>query len=157
MRRANLRRSEEAALNREAQALKVSPDPFRPPRREHPADVLDENPPCAGLHDDPPRGAPQVALVVAPEALSGEAVRLARDAANDAIHKAAPASASKGSGIRPHRRRSQETLLHRVDQVRDGEGFPLHHKDRSSAWHSELDAEVETAAAGAEGDVVEGM
>jgi hypothetical protein len=40
--------------------------------------------------------------------------------------------------------------------VRDGEGFPLHHADRASAWNCQLDSEIEPAAAGAEADEVEG-
>lgn len=49
-----------------------------------------------------------------------------------------------------------ETLLHRCDQVRDGEGFPLDTHDASSAWHCQLDSEIKPAAASAEGDEVEG-
>jgi hypothetical protein len=82
---------------------------------------------------------------------------LARDAANEAIHKAAPWSAAEGSGIAPHRRWSQATLPHRFDQMGEGEGFPLHQTDRASAWDRQLDAKVQSASAGAEGDVVEGV
>jgi hypothetical protein len=83
-------------------------------------------------------------------------MRLARDAANDAIHEAAPLSAAEGSGIAPHRRWSHETLAHRFDQVGDGEGFPLHQTDRASAWDCQLEAKVEPSASAAEGDEVEG-
>jgi hypothetical protein len=78
-------------------------------------------------------------------------VRLARDAANEAIHEAAPWAAVEGSGIAPHSGISQETLAHRCHQVRDGERFPLHHNDRSSAWQCQLDSEIEPATAGADG------
>jgi hypothetical protein len=81
-------------------------------------------------------------------------MRLAWDAANDAIHKAAPWAAVEGSGIRPDRRRSQETLFHRRDQMSDGEGFPLHHSDGASAWNGELDGKVEASASGAEADEI---
>lgn len=50
----------------------------------------------------------------------------------------------------------QETLFHRCHQVRDGEGFPLHHAHRSSAWNRQSDSEIEAGAAGAEGEDVEG-
>jgi hypothetical protein len=84
-------------------------------------------------------------------------VRLARDAANEAIHEATPWSAVEGSHIAPDSCWSQETLLNRCDQVRDGEAFPLHHNAASSRRDCELDAEVESAAACAETDEVEGV
>jgi len=82
-------------------------------------------------------------------------VRLARDAANDAIHEAAPWPAVEGSHITPDRRRSQETRFHRCDQMADREGFPLHHKDAASVRKGELDGKVEPAASGAEGNEIE--
>ena len=155
VRRANLRRAEESTLDREAQSAKVSPNAFRAARGEHAADVLEEEEPGAGLDEDAPRGAPQVALVGRAEPLSGEAVRLARYAANDAVHAAAPRAAVEGSGIAPHRRRSQEARLHRRDQMSDGEGFPLHHADAASTWACQLEAEIEASPSRAEGDEVE--
>jgi hypothetical protein len=82
-------------------------------------------------------------------------MRLARDAANETIHAAAPWPAIEGSGIAPHRRFSHEALLHRCDQVCAGEGFPLHHANCASAWHCQLEAEIEAASAGAEADDVD--
>lgn len=82
-------------------------------------------------------------------------MRLARDAANEAIHKAAPWPAVEGSGIRPESCRSHETLFNRADQVRGGEGFPLHHKDAASAGQSQFDSEVEPAASGAKTENVD--
>jgi hypothetical protein len=157
MRRADFRRAEESALNRAAQSPKVSENALGAARCEHAADVLEEECPGAGLDEDPPRVRPEVALVVFAEPLAGEAVRLARDAANDEIHDAAPSSAVEGSGIAPDRARSQETLLHRRNQMGDGEGFPLHHADCASSWNCQLDAEVEPAASGAEGEDVDGI
>lgn len=157
MRRADFRRSEESSLNRATQSLKVSIDPVCAAGREHPADVLDEDPEGAGLDEDAAGDTPQVALVVLSKPLSGEGVRLARNAAKDAIQQAAPLAAVEGSGIRPHSCRSQETLFHRFDQDADGEGFPLHHTDRSSSRHCQLDGKIEPAAAGADAETVDGM
>lgn len=84
-------------------------------------------------------------------------MRLARDAANEAIHKAAPWPAVEGSHITPDSCRSQETLFNRCNQVRDGEGFPLHHNDAASRWESEFKSKVEPASSGAEGDEVDGL
>jgi hypothetical protein len=156
VRRANLRRSEEDDLDLATKSLKVSANPLRSSAREHPFDILDEDEPGAGLDEDPAGRRPQVARIGGAEALTGERVALTRDAANDAIHKATPVAALEGSGIRPHRRLSQETLLHRFDQVSDGEGFPLHHADCSSTWNCQLEAEVEASATGAQTDEVEG-
>jgi hypothetical protein len=122
---------------------------------EHAFDVFDEREPRLRLDDDAPRVAPEVALVVFAEAAAGEGMRLTRDAANDSIHEATPFAASEGGHIAPHRRLSQDTRLHRCDQVRDGEGFPLDHNDAAQAWGCQLKSEVEAAAAGAEADAVE--
>lgn len=118
VRRADFRRREQSSLNVETQLAKVSPNPlgssdFVIPRREHAADVLDEDEPDAGLDDDAPGIGPEVALVEAAALLSGKAVRLARDAANEAVHAATPCAAVEGSGIAPHRRLMKETLFHR--------------------------------------------
>lgn len=83
-------------------------------------------------------------------------MRLTRDSANDTIHKATPWAAVEGFGITPHRRFSQVTLAHRRDQMGDGECFPLHVQDWASAWDCQLDADVESASAGAERDDIDG-
>lgn len=82
-------------------------------------------------------------------------MRLARDAANDAIHDSTPRSAVEGSDIAPHRRVSHESFLHRCDQMGDREGFPLHQQDASSCRACELNTEVEASAAGTETDEIE--
>jgi hypothetical protein len=160
VRRADLRRAEQSCLNREAQLAKVSPYPlgssdFVSPRREHAGDVLDEDEPRPGAGDDAPRVAPEVAFVEAAALAAGEAVRLARDAANEAINEAAPWAAVEGADIRPDRRRSQETRVHRRDQMGNGEGFPLHHNDGARSRNGEVEGKVEPSASGAEADDVE--
>jgi hypothetical protein len=95
-------------------------------------------------------------MVVLSALFACQAVRLARDAANEAIHKTAPWEAIKGSHIVPDSCWSHETLFNRPNQVRDGEGFPLHHNDASSRWESEFKSKVEPAATGAERKDVEG-
>jgi hypothetical protein len=113
MRRADFCRREQSALNRKAQSENVSPDAFRPAAGEHAADVFDEDEPGPGLNDDPPRDTPQVAFVFGAEPLAGKAMRLARDAANEAVNAATPLAASEGSGIAPYRRWMNATLFHR--------------------------------------------
>lgn len=47
--------------------------------------------------------------------------------------------------------------FHRCHQLRRGEGFDLHKADASSAWNCQLDSEIESSTAGADGEDVEGM
>jgi hypothetical protein len=155
MRRADFRRREQSDLTRKTKSAQISPDTLGAARGEHAADILDDAPPGTGLDDDPPRRAPEVARIVTAETLAGEGMRLARDAANDAIHEAAPWAAVEGSDIRPDSCRSHETLFHRRDQMGDSEGFPLHHNCGASAWNGEFDGKVEPSASGAEGDEIE--
>jgi len=93
-----------------------------------------------------------VPRIIRSTALTGEAERLARVAANDAIHEAAPRSAVKGSHIRPHRRVSQGARVHRFDQACNAECLPLHIADAASARDCHLESEVEPTTAGAEGE-----
>lgn len=153
----DLRRAEQSDLTRKAKAPQVSPNALAASAGEHALDVFDKHPPGAGLDEDPASVAPEIALVLVGEPLSSEAVRLTRNSAKDAIHEAAPRSAAEGSDIAPHRRWSQKTLAHRFDQVSDGEGFPLHQTDRSSAWNCQLDSEIEPTPSGAKADAVEGV
>lgn len=97
--RASLRRCEQSSLNRETHAENVSPDPFGAPARQDAANVFDEDEPRTGLDEDAPGRGPQVALVLPSKSFAGEGMRLTRDSANDAIHKAAPWPAVEGSGI----------------------------------------------------------
>lgn len=113
MARADLRRREQSSLTRKAQSVKVSPNPLGAAAGEHAADVLDEDEPRARLDDDATCGRPEVARVFALEPLSGKTVRLARYAANEAVHASTPASAVEGSGIAPNRRWSEMSRLHR--------------------------------------------
>ena len=157
MARADFRHAEQSDLNRVTKSLKVSPDPFRPgdlPFRggQHAGDIFDKDEPGARLDDDAPCVGPQVAFVVGPFALSREGMGLARDAANDAVHRATPWAAIEGSGIGPQRRISHEARFNRRDQVRASECFPLHVTDRASASKRQFDAEIEPAASGAQGD-----
>lgn len=150
MARTNLFRAEESCLNRETQLVKVSPNPLRPTGREHAGDVFDDAAPCAGLDENAAERAPQVARVVSSEPFAGEAVRLARDAANDEIHLSTPPSAVEGSGVAPNRRRSHEARAHRRDQMGDGESLPLHHTDSATSRKREFESHVEPSASGAD-------
>jgi hypothetical protein len=62
-------------------------------------DVFDEDEAGPALGDDAAGVAPEVALVVFPVSVAGEAVRLTRDAAKEEIHDATPGPASEGGNI----------------------------------------------------------
>ena len=116
--RADFCRREQSSLNLETKLVKVSEyslgaSDFVRPRREHASNVLDDDEPDAGLNDDAASRGPEVSGVVASLLPTGEAVRLTRDATNEAVHRATPCAAVEGSGIRPHRSRMKETLFHR--------------------------------------------
>ena len=98
---------------------------------------------------------PEVAPVELALLAPGHGVRLARDAANEPIHEATPRAAVEGADIVPHRTFSQYSRLKRRDQVRHGEGFPLHHNDGASAWACKFKSKVQTCTSGAEADEIE--
>lgn len=105
--RANFRRSEQSNLNRKTKLAKVSPNPlgssdFVSPRREHPGNVLDKDEPRPCLDNDASGIAPEISRIETPLLASGETMRLARNAANDAINHTTPCAAIEGSGIAPH-------------------------------------------------------
>jgi len=103
VRGANVRRLEDDFLDPVASAFKVGADNIVVSDPKVLAHVLEEAPSRAdgsNVSDDP---RPEVAGVVDPEALSGGAERLARVAANDAIHEAAPRSSVKGFEVSPDR------------------------------------------------------
>ncbi|MER9912825.1 hypothetical protein NKJ71_19555 [Mesorhizobium sp. M0050] len=118
MARANFRRRKQSSRNVETQSLKVTPDSECARieaglRREHAFDVFDEDEPRAGLDDNAPGIGPKVAIVSATKTPAGGAVRLARDATNEAVHASTPAEAIKGFGIAPNRSLMQESRFHR--------------------------------------------
>ena len=79
---------------------------------------------------------------------TGERERLARVAANDSIHEAAPRSAVEGSQVRPDRRCVQLARFSTRRQKRGAVDFPLHVADRASmSAECEGNSCIESAAA----------
>lgn len=115
-------------------------------------DVLEETP--AGSDDAEVLldEGPEVSRVVSAPLLPGDRERLARIAANDAVHASTPRSAVEGSEIRPQRRRIQLSRFHMRNQDVAGIGFDLHIADRSSSGKRQSNAEIESSSAGAEGE-----
>lgn len=120
------------------------------------SDVFEEDPCRLALPDDPGDMGPEVPLVGLSSPPAGHAEGLAGVSRSDEIHNAAPLSPREGGNIRPHRRVSQGALLHARDQELAEIGFPLHVADCASAWHCQLDAEIESTVSGAQGEDVWG-
>lgn len=95
-------------------------------------DVLQEHECGSNLANDSRDVVEQPPLVGDTEPLPGLAVRLAREARSDEIHDATPRSAVERPNRSPDRSWSQETRFHLRDQIRGGEGFPLHVADSPS-------------------------
>lgn len=122
-------------------------------------DVLEGDELGAEVADEVSDAGPEVSLVGVRSLLAGEGERLARVAANDAIHEAVPRSSVEGSEVTPDRSRIQGSFFHASDQRRGGEGFPLDVTDDASldACSSESVVEpcVEPSDPGADGEDVD--
>jgi hypothetical protein len=88
--------------------------------------------------------------------LSGDAVGLARQTCNEAIHDAAPRLAVEGGKVRPNRRRMYDPCFHERNKLALGIGFPLDVSDcsrhDSKMAESGFKSKVKHADAGAEAD-----
>jgi hypothetical protein len=121
-----------------------------------PSDVLEETECGFNLRNDSSDRRPKVPRIVRPTSLTGEAERLARVAASDAIHNSTPRPAVEGSQVAPDRCRSQGFLFHASRQDRGGESFPLNVTDDASrSACCKLKSEVKPADSGAEREHVE--
>jgi hypothetical protein len=154
VRRADFLRRKQSRRNSVAEGGEVGANSIEA-ESEVSGDVLEEHEARFNLAKDASDRGPKVPRIVSPTALAGVAERLARVAANDAIHDSAPRSAVEGVDIRPHRTLIHDTRSHRFDQVADGERFPLHHAHAASVSDCQLEPEVEPAASGAEAEDVD--
>ena len=94
--------------------------------------------------------------IIASTASAGFAERLTRVSRSERIHDPTPRSAVEGLQVRPNRRFIQATRFHCLSQDFDGSGFVFHTTDRANASESELQSQVESCAARAKTEVVEG-
>lgn len=123
-----------------------------------PADVFEETQCGLSLLNDSSDARPKVPRIIRSTPLTGEAERLARVAASDAIHNSTPRATVEGSQVAPDRSRSHGFFFHARRQYRRGESFPLNVTDNASrSACGKLNSEVEPADAGAEREHVEGI
>ena len=94
---------------------------------------------------------PQMSWVFVAEFTSGDAKWLARIAAMEDIHQAAPRSAVEVGNIVPDRRAIQGLVFHPHHERGRSVGVPLDVTHSSISWDGEVDSEVKTSGTGAEG------
>ena len=141
VRRADVGRSEQIPFDIAPERGKVGQD-VGEPKRKVSGDVFAEEESGAALAEDAQDFGPQVSLVIGSASRSGARERLARVAAHDEIHRATPGSSVEGSKVTPDRSIGQLAALHRRDQTRGRECFPLDVADcasRSNALESQVD------------------
>jgi hypothetical protein len=116
-----------------------------------PADVFKEAEARLDLAHDPCDVGPEMPWVFVAELASGDGERLARIAAMDDIHQAAPRSAIEGANVVPDRRAIHGRVLHPRHERGRRIGFPLDVTHSSISGVGDVQAEVETSGSGAEG------
>lgn len=150
MRRSDLARGEHAPFNMRPHFGKVGKDRGEPKRKVS-CDVLAEQISGSALAVDPQDFGPEVSRVGCAESSSCGAEWLAGVSANDEIHAATPCSSIEGSQVTPDRSLSQPPFLHRCDQTRGSECFPLDVADRASRSKA-LESKVDPADSGAQAE-----
>jgi hypothetical protein len=110
--------------------------------------VFKEAEPGLDFSDDALDVGPQVAGIVCPLLMSGNAEGLAGIAASDAIHNATPRLAVEGFDIAPDWRIVKMTVANTGERDSDGERFPLHITDCASGWLGESQPEFDASDAG---------
>jgi hypothetical protein len=116
-----------------------------------PSDIFKETEGWLYFSDDAGNVRPEVPWVFVAELSSGNGERLARIAAMDDIHQAAPRSAVEGGNVVPDRRAIQSLVFHPRHERGRSVGFPLDVTHSSISGDGEMEAEVEPSGSGAEG------
>lgn len=153
VRRADFLRCKQDRRSAVAHALKVRED-FTTSESQMSADVLEKAPSRRNCVHNAGDVGPEVAGVVVGESLPCVRERLARVAANDAIHSSTESSGVESLEVAPNRCRIQRSRFHVRRQDAAGCDFVLHVADRSRLWMNESHGSVEPATAGAQAEVV---
>ena len=155
--RADFRRAVQAERTAEAKSFQVFED-IAETERHMSGNVLEKHSRrLKGPHLFSDCG-PQMSASVLPGPLAGRAKWLAWIAAAVPVHSGKVGGRELGEISTPYRALIQPPRLHLADQVRDAEGFPLHHADcaRASANGSKSsgESEIEAADSGTDGQNV---
>jgi hypothetical protein len=115
-------------------------------------DIFKEAPSGGDFADDPGDLGPEVAGVIFPEAVPGQAEGLAGITGRDEMNAAAPSSAVEGSQIVPYRSRSQGRVCHPRHERGRGETVSLDITHSSVSGLCEVQAEIKASDTGAKAD-----
>lgn len=149
VRRADLRRREEARRNSVAQTDQVSGD-FGKAEAQMMRDVFEKDEGRRAFAHDPRDVRPQVPRVIQSVPAAGERERLARIARMDEVHAATPGSAVEGRDVVPHRRRTQRRVFHPRHEDGRGIGFPFDVTNSAIGGQGDVEPEIDACCAGAE-------
>jgi hypothetical protein len=152
--RADFRRREEACRKTVAHADQSAGD-FGEAEAEMMGDILEKDEGRLDLGDDAGDMGPKVARVVRAPAFARDGERLARIARSDDVHRAAPRAAVEAGNVVPNWCIVEAAVAHSGNKDRCREGVPFTETDGSGGWQGDLEAEVEPARAGAEGEAEE--
>lgn len=151
---ARLSRAEDARLWREAQAFQLV-EHFGQSQIDVAFDVFEEDPFWIDLSNDPGDLGPEVPGVVPSSPLSGDAEGLAGIAGSDEMKAPAPRAAVEGSKVVPDSSFSQGLVAHPGHESGRSVGFPFDVTHSPIVGLGDMNAEVEAAVSGAEGEPAE--
>lgn len=151
---ADFRRRKQACRKPVAHVDQLSGD-FGKSEAEMMGDIFEEYDGGIAFADDARDMGPQVARIISAEAPPGDREWLARVTRSEDIHDAAPWSAVEGGNVVPDRCRIQDLVFHPRHESGCCIGFPLDVTHSPVSGTGDVEAEVEPACTGAQGDTVQ--
>ena len=118
-------------------------------------DIFEENDRGIAFPDDARNVRPEMARISFAETPSSNREWLTRVARSEDIHEAAPRAAVEGGNVVPDRCRIQGLAFHPRHESGCCEGFPLDVTHSPVSGTGDVEAEVEPASAGAQGEAVQ--
>jgi hypothetical protein len=155
MRRANFCRAEQARRRRVAHAPKVSQHGFKA-KGDVPRDVFEENPLGAAFANDAGDVGPEVAWIIGTAALSGSAERLAGISGQHCVEGTAEGPGIEAAQVVPDWCRGEISCALGCDEDSSGPAFPFDKCAGVKTGFGQHEAQIQAAAACAEGQSVPG-
>ena len=118
-------------------------------------DILEEAPFGPDLADDARDMRPEVARVLGAAAVARPGEGLAGISGREEMNLAAPLAAVEGLDIVPDRRVIQRLVFHPCHEGGRGEGFPLDETNSPVSGFRDMEAELQSANAGAQAEPVQ--
>ncbi len=151
---ADFRRRKQSCRKDVAHADQFSGD-FGKPEAQMIGDIFEEDDRGVAFADDARNVRPEMARISFAEAPSGNREWLARVARSEDIHAAAPWPAVEGCKVVPDRCRIQGLVRHPRHESGRSVGFPLDVTHSPVSGTGDLEAEIEPACAGAQGEAMQ--